>query len=281
MSEHSQAPTYLAFQQLLAESSRTITARGLALYAADPPKYNHLAALPFPAYIPLLAEEVKTSAFTDLLASAHDLFGKPACHLDGKALESLRQLFFQSVWQTASSQAWFPQEGGHSERVAQIASAIAGELGLSLPEIHEIHWGGLLHDIGKVFVCDLFDALIAQGLPLGVTMPFIRTHASLGGSFLESVLPLFPTGLVCAAQHQESVDGSGYPVGLKYGQLTVEGQIVNLADGYDATVTRFGWTAQQVSSDNQQMYARAGHLDAPVLRAFLHTVEKYHAEWYT
>ena len=280
MSEHSQDTTYLAFQHLLAASSRAITARGLALYAADPPKYNHLAALPFPAYIPALAVDLKTPAFIELLSLSHALFGESASGLDPHELETLRQLFYQCVWQTASMQTWFSQEDGHASRVARIAAAIAGELGFSPWEIHEIQWGGLLHDIGKVFVGELFVALEAQGLASQVTLPFIRAHASLGGSFLESVLPLFPTALVCAAQHQESVDGSGYPDGLKYAQLTVEGQIANLADGYDATVTRLGWTADQVCADTQHMYTRAGHPDAPVLQAFLKTVDKYHSEWY-
>ena len=280
MSEHSQDTTYLAFQHLLAASSRAITARGLELYASHPQKYSHLAALPFPAYIPALAEDLKTLAFIELLSLSHALFGESASGLAQHELEALRQLFYQCVWQTASSQTWFSQEGGHARRVARIAAALAAQLGFSSFEIQEIYWGGLFHDIGKVFVGELFVALDAQGLASQVTLPFIRTHASLGASFLESVLPLFPTALVCAAQHQESVDGSGYPRGLKYEQLTVEGQIANVADGYDATVTRLGWTADQVCADIQHMYARVGHPDAPVLQAFLKTVDKYHSEWY-
>jgi HD-GYP domain-containing protein (c-di-GMP phosphodiesterase class II) len=150
----------------------------------------------------------------------------------------------------------------------------------SSSEISEIYWGGLLHDIGKLFVGELFVALDAQELPSPVTLPFIRAHACLGRSFLESVLPLFPTALTCAAFHQESVDGSGYPQGLTYYQLPVESQIVNLADGYDATVTRMGWSAAQVCADAEQMYARAGHPQAPVLSALIDVIHEHHLEWY-
>jgi HD-GYP domain-containing protein (c-di-GMP phosphodiesterase class II) len=270
----------LTFQHFLAAASRSITARGLALYAASPKKYERLAELPFPAYIPALAEALRTQGFAEALASAQKLFGNPARGLNGEALETLRQTLFDSLWQAASSQTWFPQEGGHSSRVATVAAALAGELGFSPSEIHEIQWGGLLHDVGKLFVGELFEALIAQGLPLGIAMPFIRAHASLGGEFMASLQPLFPTAWVCAAHHQESVDGSGYPAGLQYEQIPLEGQITNLADGYDATVTRLGWTAQQVCADISQMYARSGHPEAPILEAFLRTVEKSHAAWY-
>lgn len=272
--------TYIGFQPLLAASSQSITARGLALYASAPLKYDQLAALPFSAYIPALSEDLKTPEFSALLASANLLFGQAAQNLASPELEGLRQLFFDCFWRTASAQTWFPQEGGHAHRVARSAAALADQLGYSEAEVHEIHWGGLLHDIGKVFVGELFVALADQGLPIETTLPFIRAHASLGRDFLASVLPLFPTALVCAAQHQESVDGSGYPAGLKYEQLTFPGQIVNLADSYDATVTRLGWSASQVCADIQGMYARAGYPQASIVSAFLQLVEERHAEWY-
>lgn len=272
--------SYLEFQQLLTASSQSITTRGLALFASDPQKYSQLAVLPFSAYIAALAEDLKTPEFSALLASARLLFGESARNLAPSELELLRQLFFDCTWRAASAQSWFPQEGGHADRVARNAAALAAQLGCSDLEVGEIYWGGLLHDIGKVFVGELFVALADQGLAIETTMPFIRTHASLGRDFLESVLPLFSIPLVCAAQHQESVDGSGYPDGLRFEQLTIPGQIANIADGYDATVTRLGWSASQICADIQSMYARAGHPHAPIVQAFIQLVEEKHPEWY-
>jgi hypothetical protein len=65
-----------------------------------------------------------------------------------------------------------------------------------------------------------------------------------------------------------------------YDQLTTEGMIVNLADGYDATVTRVGWSLDQVCEEDRRIYSRAGHSDAPVLRAFLSVVHRMHTTWY-
>jgi hypothetical protein len=271
---------YPELQAQLALASQSITAHGLALYAVAPDKYARLSALPFPAYIPALSEELKTPEFSALLSSARLLYGQASQGLALPELETLRQGFFEAVWQAASAQTWFPQEGGHARRVARNAAALASRLGYSGLEAHEIYWGGLLHDLGKLFVGELFVALVDMGLPIETTLPFIRAHASLGGHFLESVQPLFPTALLCASQHQESVDGSGYPDGLRYEQLALPGQIVNLADGYDATITRFGWSASQVIADIQGMYTRAGYPQAPIFQAFVQLIEECHTELY-
>lgn len=190
LSSPSIAP-HAEFQRLLTLASQSIADCGLFLYTSNPQKYNQLNSLPFPAYIPALSEDLKTPEFSAVLSSARSLFGESALILAGPELEALRRLFFECIWRTASAQTWFPQEGGHAHRVARNATALAALLGFSDDEAHEIYWGGLLHDIGKVFVGELFVALADQGLPIETTMPLIRTHASLGRDFLESVQPLF------------------------------------------------------------------------------------------
>jgi hypothetical protein len=104
MAASPQASSHISFLHLLAEASRTITARGLALYTADPPKYALLAALPFPAYISAIAEDLKTPAFLELLSASRLLFGEPSRGLTDLDLETHRQLFYQLIGQAASSQ---------------------------------------------------------------------------------------------------------------------------------------------------------------------------------
>jgi putative nucleotidyltransferase with HDIG domain len=45
-------------------------------------------------------------------------------------------------------------EAGHSRRVADLSVAIAKELGIVDPELHEIEYGALLHDIGRISLPD-------------------------------------------------------------------------------------------------------------------------------
>jgi HD-GYP domain-containing protein (c-di-GMP phosphodiesterase class II) len=236
--------------------------------------------LPLPDYIPDLVLDLQTPAYIEALGAAKDLFGVPAQEANSKQLRDLKGLFRQCIDETASVNHWPPVIDGHAWRTGRIAVAVGKELGLSQPDLCELFWGGWLHDVGKLFINELADTLEAQRVNYNMILPLVRTHASLGGLLLESVYPLFPIGMICAFQHQESVDGTGYQ-GLRYDQLTTEGRIVNIADSYDATVTRSAWSASKVCEECCQQYARASHPDDAVLLAFLRIVERFHTQWYS
>ena len=268
------------FQEIMVKAVHSITQRGLTILADKPEACRRMVGMPFPDYIPALARDLQTPEYRGILALAWQHFGEPVQFTQTSANDSLRVAFYHCLQQVAASRFETAGVGEHSRRVARIAKAVGEQLGFSSQELQEIHWGGLLHDIGKLFIDDLATTLEARQVEREVILPFVRTHATLGGLLLESVSPLFPAGIMCAYQHQESADGSGYPFGLCYEELTTEGQIVNLADGYDATVTRCNWRLAQVCEQNRQVYERAGYPDATVLQAFLHTVERFHDKWY-
>jgi len=268
------------FQEIMVKAVHSITQRGLTILAGKPEACRRMAGMPFPDYIPALARDLQTPEYRALLTLAQQHFGESVQFTQTSPNESLRGAFYQCFQQVAASRFETAGVGEHSRRVARIAKAVGEQLGFSSQELQEIHWGGLLHDIGKLFIDDLATTLEAKQVDLDKILPFVRTHATLGGLLLDSVSPLFPVGRVCAYQHQESVDGSGYPFGLCYEELTTEGQIVNLADGYDATVTRRNWSLAQVCEQNRQVYEWAGYPDATVLQAFLRTVERFHDKWY-
>jgi HD-GYP domain-containing protein (c-di-GMP phosphodiesterase class II) len=268
------------FQQSLKAASLSITRRGLEILRDNPDACRRIAGMPFPDYIPALACDLQTPELKAVLTLARQLFGEYGQYLQTMANEALRDMFHQCLRQAAASRWESAGVGDHPCRVAQIAVAVGEQLRFTSLELDEIQWGGLLHDIGKLFIDNLASTLEEMQIDYDQILSFVRTHATLGGLLLESVFPLFPTGMMCAYQHQESVDGSGYPFGLRYEQLTVESQIVNLADGYDATVTRSNWSLAQVCDQNRQMYEKAGYPDATVLQAFLQTIERFHTEWY-
>jgi HD-GYP domain-containing protein (c-di-GMP phosphodiesterase class II) len=267
------------FQWLLSEAVKSITHRGINLIAEDPKRFMQMHELPFTCYIPELVEDLRTPLYAKTLGAAKNLFGVKAREANPKQLKTLRGLFRQCIDNTATVNHFPSPIDGHACRTARIAVMIGKELGLSKPELYELFWGGLLHDVGKLFTNELEAVLEAQRIEYDMILPLVRTHASLGGLLLDSVNPLFPIGMICAYQHQESVDGTGYQ-GLRYEQITTEGRIVGLADGYDATVTRSAWNVSQVRDECCQQYTRAGHPDDAVLLAFLRTVERFHTRWY-
>ena len=267
------------FQGLLSEAVRSITDRGIHLITENPESFMQMHDLPFSAYIPDLVENLQTPAFSEALCAAGNLFGVKALNAAPGEVPALRSAFRQCVVDTAVMNHWPLAIDDHTWRTARIAVAIGKELGQPKTSLCELFWGGLLHDVGKLFIEELAATLEAQRVKYDMILPLVRTHASLGGLLLESVYPLFKIGVICAYQHQESVDGTGYQ-GLRYEQITTEGRIVNIADGYDATVTRSAWSASQVRDECCQQYMNAGHPDDAVLLAFLRTMDRFHTQWY-
>jgi len=266
---------YTQFQAALSEAIQCTTQCGLDLLAANPGRFANLAGQPFTRYLPNLALDLQTPAFQQLLSLTHQTFGGLPEPSGVESLELARFTFWHSI-QAANDQL----DWTHPLRVARNAVSIGSEMDWSHNRLLDLYWGALFHDVGKLFIEELEDRLTTQGYDQSIILALIRTHAAFGGLFMATMQPLFPLGALCAAQHQESVDGSGYPAGLTYKQISKEGIIVNLADGYDATVTRKDWSAEQVCREEQAFYRQAGYPDAPELCAFLAVILQYHAIWY-
>jgi HD-GYP domain-containing protein (c-di-GMP phosphodiesterase class II) len=64
-------------------------------------------------------------------------------------------------------------------------------------------------------------------------MNFVRTHSEIGYGILREIA--FPWPIAEAArQHHERLDGSGYPAGLKGGEIILEARILAVADVVEA-----------------------------------------------
>jgi putative nucleotidyltransferase with HDIG domain len=105
-----------------------------------------------------------------------------------------------------------PYTAGHQRRVAELACAIAGELGLPKDQVEGIQVAALLHDIGKVTVPS--EILTKPGELSPMEFELIKTHAAVGADILEGIDFSWPVAKI-VRQHHERLDGSGYPQGLK------------------------------------------------------------------
>ena len=83
---------------------------------------------------------------------------------------SIRKTYLQTIGALSRvpEMAGYTQPG-HSRRVAQLAVEIAQELGVAQPDIDEIEYAALLHDIGRVSIPDPADAADASKLELALT----------------------------------------------------------------------------------------------------------------
>jgi putative nucleotidyltransferase with HDIG domain len=124
-----------------------------------------------------------------------------------------------------------PYTSGHQKGVANLARAIATEMGLSSDEIECIRMAGSVHDVGKI-------AIPAEILSMprkltDVEFNLMKTHTMRGKEVLEGVEFPWPIADI-VAQHHERIDGSGYPQHLKGNKILLEARIIGIADVVEA-----------------------------------------------
>jgi putative nucleotidyltransferase with HDIG domain len=127
-----------------------------------------------------------------------------------------------------------PYTGGHQQRVAKLAVAIAHVMGLNEHQIESIQLGATIHDIGKINVPA---EIVCNPGPLShVGYALVQEHCSVGYQILSGIDFPWPIADI-ALQHHEHIDGSGYPQGLKGEDICLEARIVTVADVVEAMVS--------------------------------------------
>lgn len=121
---------------------------------------------------------------------------------------------------------------GHSMRVAEYAVRAAQAMGWRGASLDRIRLGALLHDIGQIYWPD--ELVTKHDAPLTAEeRSLIEAHTHRGVTLVES-WPLLRSVRPFILYHQEWVDGSGYPCGIRGDKIPTEVQIVSLADVYEA-----------------------------------------------
>ena len=120
---------------------------------------------------------------------------------------------------------------GHSTRVAEISEQIAREAGFSEKEAEQVYFSALLHDVGKIGIRD--EVINKTGKLTDEEYEHVKQHPVLGYHILSSIKQS-ETLNVAAHYHHERFDGTGYPEGLKGGEIPPTARIVAVADAYDA-----------------------------------------------
>jgi len=120
-----------------------------------------------------------------------------------------------------------PYTAGHQHQVSRLASAIAKEMGLPAETAEAIYVAASIHDLGKISVPA--EILSKPGHISDIERGIIRTHPQVGFDILKSIDFPWPIAEI-VLQHHERLDGSGYPRGLKDGEIRTEARIIGLAD---------------------------------------------------
>ncbi len=124
-----------------------------------------------------------------------------------------------------------PFTADHQNRVAQLAAAIAHDLGLDAELVHQIYQSGLVLDIGKSSVPA--EILTRPGHLTALEFSMVQRHCEIGADILERAN--LPEPIVnVARQHHERLDGSGYPGGLRGEEISLPARVVMVADVLEA-----------------------------------------------
>ena len=120
---------------------------------------------------------------------------------------------------------------GHHQRVSKLATAIAQEMKLPQDKIEGVRFASLVHDVGKV---NLPTEIVSKPSSLvEVEFNLVKNHPRTGYEILKKVDFPWPIAEI-VFQHQEKIDGSGYPRGLKGAEILIEAKILGVANVVEA-----------------------------------------------
>jgi putative nucleotidyltransferase with HDIG domain len=157
---------------------------------------------------------------------------------------------------------------GHSLAVAALTDMLTRRLGLPDEERRVIHFGALLHDIGKLRLEP--ELLHARHALEPEQLLAMQEHAVLGVELLRpishwhGVLPLIQA-------HHERWDGGGYPNGLAGEDIPLGARIISVADAFDAITRGYpGRPQRTVEQSLAELIAHAGtQFDPELVKVFV------------
>jgi len=127
-----------------------------------------------------------------------------------------------------------PYTAGHQRRVADLARAIATEMGLPMEQIDAIRIAGILHDLGKISIPS---DILAKPTQLNESeFNLIKAHPQTAYDILKTIDSPWPIAQI-VYQHHERINGSGYPRGLMENGILLEAKILAVADVVEAMIS--------------------------------------------
>ena len=124
-----------------------------------------------------------------------------------------------------------PYTAGHQARVARLAKEMGKRLDLDPGRLEGLETAAKLHDIGKIYVPAEF--LAKPGTLRDAEMNLMKYHPEIGHQIIQDIPFAMPVADI-VMQHHERLDGSGYPGGLKEGDIIPEARILAVADVFEA-----------------------------------------------
>ncbi len=173
----------------------------------------------------------------------------------------------------ATIEARDPTTNGHCQRLAHYGTSLGRVLGLGGDDVAALERGGFLHDIGKIAVPDR--VLLKNGKLDAQESRVMRKHPVVGDLLCAGLRSLSQVRPI-VRHHHERLDGSGYPDGLRNGEVPLLAQIISTVDVFDALTTERPYRAPRPCEEALQVLedeARRGWRDRALVDAFVGVIK--------
>ena len=172
-----------------------------------------------------------------------------------------------------------PQEYTHSPYFSRLVTAIGHQMRLDDKQIQSLKYASLLHDTGKV---DIPPEILTKTTKLTAReYDIIKKHPVKGAQILRPLQILRPV-IPIIMHHHEKFDGTGYPSGLKKGQIPEGARIMAVADAFEAMVYGRPYRERKdINSAIKEIRKKSGtQFDPRVVEAFLKIIKKINTKVY-
>jgi HD-GYP domain-containing protein (c-di-GMP phosphodiesterase class II) len=166
--------------------------------------------------------------------------------------------------------------GAHSRDVVELSMAVGEELGLGVPDMRDVEFVALLHDVGKVRIPK--EIINKPGRLTDEERAIVNTHTVEGELMLKKVGGLLGrVGTIVRSCH-ERWDGKGYPDGRSGEDIPLVARIVALCDAYNAMTTDRPYRAALPEHEAMaEVAANSGsQFDPQAVEALVAVVERQH-----
>ncbi len=162
----------------------------------------------------------------------------------------------------------------HSNRVSKLCNLLGTALGLPDVDIYKLEISGLFHDIGKIAIQDYI--LNKAGPLTAQEWDEIMRHPEIGYWILKTSLERSDIAKY-VLYHHERYDGSGYPKGLKQGEIPLLSRIISVVDSYDAMTNQrtYKETLDQDKAVDELIINKGTQFDPEIVDIFIEKVLNY------
>ena len=160
------------------------------------------------------------------------------------------------------------EAGGHTERVTDMALALAKEMGFKDEQLANVRRGALLHDIGKISIPD--EIISKPGKLTDEEYEVVKRSPLIAKKWLSQIEILKPA-LEIPYYHHEKWNGTGYPLGLSGEEIPLMARMFSIVDVWDALTSDrpYRQALSREEALNMIVSQSGSHFDPKVVENFI------------